>query len=63
VVRKTAEEEAKGGKILRWEREHGNYEVVVEKDGKQWGIEISETGKVLGKHDESKEAHQKNEKH
>lgn len=55
AVQKTGEAQAKGGKIVRWEKEGGAYEVVVDKGGKQWGIKIDANGKVLGKHDESKE--------
>jgi hypothetical protein len=55
AVRHAAESQAKGGKIVRWEKEGENYEAVIEKKGKQWGVEISADGKVLGKHDESKE--------
>ena len=57
AVQKAAESEAKGGKIVRWEKEHGKYEAVVEKSGKEWGVVIDDTGKVLSKHDESKEKH------
>ena len=60
AVQKAAEKEATGGKIVRWEKEGKNYEVVIEKNGKEWGIAMDATGKVLNKHDESKE---KNEKH
>ena len=60
AVQKAADKEATGGKIVRWEKEGKNYEVVVDKGGKQWGIAIDANGKVLSKHDESKE---KNEKH
>ena len=63
AVQKTAEHEAKGGKIVRWEKEGKNYEAVIEKAGKQWGVEISASGKVLNKHDESKEHSEKGEKH
>ena len=62
-VQKAAEKEASGGKIVRWEKEGKNYEVVVEKNGKQWGIVIDGTGKVLSKHDESKEKEEKHDKH
>ena len=55
AVMQAAEAEAKGGKIVRWESEGKNYEAVIEKDGKQWGVEINANGKVLNKHDESKE--------
>ena len=60
AVQKAADKEAAGGKIVRWEKEGKNYEVVVDKGGKQWGIAIDANGKVLSKHDEAKE---KNEKH
>lgn len=61
AVQQAAETEAKGGKIVRWEKEGKNYEATIEKDGKQWGVEINASGKVLNKHDESKE--EKGEKH
>ena len=60
AVVKAANTEAKGGKVVRWEKEGANYEAVIEKDGKQTGIKIDANGKVLSKHDESKE---KGEKH
>ena len=60
AVQKAAEKEATGGKIVRWEKEGKNYEVVIDKNGKQWGIAMDATGKVLSKHDEAKE---KSEKH
>src|SRR5947207_9472882 len=65
AVQKAADTEAKGGKIVRWEKEGANYEVVIEKSGKEWGVKIDATGKVLSKHDESKEKgeNEKNEKH
>ena len=55
AVQKAADAEAKGGQIVRWEKEGKNYEAVIEKKGKQWGVEINADGKVLSKHDESKE--------
>lgn len=55
VVQQAAEREAAGGKIVRWEKERGHYEAVIEKSGKEWGVNIDKTGKVLGKHDESSE--------
>ncbi len=66
VVQKAAEKEAKGGKIVRWEKEGGNYEAVIEKSGKEWGVQFDANGKMKGKHDESKEKgeeHEKTEKH
>ena len=58
AVQKSAESEAKGGRIVRWEREGKDYEAVIEKNGKKWGVEINGSGKVLNKHDESKEKKQ-----
>ena len=55
AVQQAAETEAKGGKIVRWEKEGGNYEAVVEKNGKHWGLTFDANGKKLGKHDEAKE--------
>jgi YD repeat-containing protein len=55
AVQQAAEAEAKGGKIVRWEKEGENYEAVVEKNGKHWGFTYDANGKKLGKHDESKE--------
>jgi plastocyanin len=63
AVQKTAETEAKGGTIVRWEKEGANYEAVIDKKGKQWGVEIDANGKVLSKHDESKEHKEKGEKY
>ena len=60
AVQTVAEKEAAGGKIVRWEKEGKNYEAVIEKGGKQWGFVIDSSGKVVSKHDESKE---KGEKH
>jgi len=59
AVMKTAEKEAKGGKILRWEKEGADYEAVVDKSGKEWGIKIDAQGKVVSKHEESKEKGEK----
>jgi uncharacterized membrane protein len=63
AVQKAGESEAKGGRIVRWEKEGANYEAVIEKNGKQWGVEINGSGKVLNKHDESKEHKEKGEKY
>src|SRR5437762_7614535 len=59
AVQTAGEEEAKGGKILRWEKEGDNFEAVVEKDGKEWGIKIDPNGKVLSKHNEKTEKGEK----
>jgi hypothetical protein len=60
TVQKTADAEAKGSKIVRWEKEGANYEAVIEKNGKEIGVRINAKGKVVSRHDESKE---KGEKH
>jgi hypothetical protein len=55
AVQQAAQMEAKGGSILRWEKEGANYEAVIQKNGKQIGVEMDANGKVLSKHDEAKE--------
>ena len=62
AVQKTAEAEAKGGKIVRWEKEGSNYEAVIEKHGKETGVEMNADGKVLSRHNESKEHKEKGDK-
>jgi hypothetical protein len=63
AVQKAAEGKAKDGKIVRWEKEGANYEAVIEKDGKEWGFRFNADGKLLGKHEESKEKGEKGEKY
>ena len=63
AVQKAADTEAKGGKIVRWEKEGANYEAVIDKNGKQWGVAFDANGKVVSKHDESKEHKEKGEKY
>ena len=60
AVQKAAEAEAKGGKIVRWEKEGADYEAVIEKKGKEWGYKFDANGKMLGKHNEATE---KGDKH
>jgi plastocyanin len=55
AVQQAAQTEAKGGTIVRWEKEGANFEAVIEKNGKEWGFKFDANGKMLGKHDESKE--------
>ncbi len=62
AVQKTFNDEAAGGKIVRVEKEESNYEAVIEKDGKQTGVEVSADGKVVSRHDEKKEDKEKGEK-
>jgi YD repeat-containing protein len=61
AVQKAAEKEAAGGQIVRWEKERGHYEAVISKDGKEWGYAFDAKGKMLSKHDESKEKGEKDE--
>src|SRR5437016_11153139 len=63
VVQQAAQAEAKGGTIVRWEKEGSNYEAVIEKNGKQTGVEMDANGKVVSRHDESKEHKEKGEKY
>ena len=63
AVQQAADKEASGSKIVRWEKEGTNYEAVIEKDGKQWGYRFDASGKLLKKHDESKEKGEKAEKY
>jgi len=62
AVQKTFNDEAAGGKIVRVEKEESNFEAVIEKDGKQTGVEVSPDGKVVSRHDEKNEHKEKGEK-
>jgi plastocyanin len=62
AVQKAADTQAKGGKIVRWEKEGANFEAVVSKDGKEWGYKFDANGKMLGKHSEASEKGEKGEK-
>jgi plastocyanin len=59
AVQQAAQVEAKGGTIVRWEKEGANFE----KNGKQMGVEMDANGKVLSKHNEAKEHKEKGEKY
>jgi hypothetical protein len=63
AVQQAAQAEAKGGSIVRWEKEGANYEAVIQKNGKQIGVEMDANGKVLSKHNEAKEHKEKGEKY
>ena len=63
AVQQAAQAEAKGGSIVRWEKEGANFEAVIEKNGKQIGVEMDANGKVLSKHNEDKEHKEKGEKY
>src|SRR5947199_3729603 len=63
VVQQSAQTEAKGGTIVRWEKEGANFEAVIERNGNQIGVEIDTNGKVLSRHNEAKEHKEKGEKY
>jgi hypothetical protein len=63
AVQQAAQAQAKGGTIVRWEKEGANFEAVIDKKGKQTGIEMDANGKVLSKHNEAKEHKEKGEKY
>src|SRR5213080_4220278 len=63
AVQSAAQTQAQGGTIVRWEKEGANFEAVIDKKGRQIGIEMDATGKVLSKHSEAKEHKEKGEKY
>jgi plastocyanin len=63
AVQSAAQTQAQGGTIVRWEKEGANFEAVIDKNGRQIGIEIDATGKVLSKHSEAKEHKEKGAKY
>ena len=63
AVQSTAQTQAQGGTIVRWEKEGANFEAVIDKNGRQIGLEIDANGKLLGKHNEAKEHKEKGAKY
>jgi uncharacterized membrane protein YkoI len=63
AVQQAAQAEAKGGTIIRWEKEGANFEAVIQKNGKEIGVEMDANGKVLSKHNEAKEHKEKGAKY
>jgi uncharacterized membrane protein YkoI len=59
AVQQAAQAETKGGTIVRWEKEGANFEAVIQKNGKEIGVEMNANGKVLSKHNEAKEHREK----
>jgi hypothetical protein len=55
AVQSAAQAQAQGGTIVRWEKEGANFEAVIDKNGRQIGLEMDANGKVLSKHNEAKE--------
>jgi plastocyanin len=62
AVQSAAQAQAQGGTIVRWEKEGANFDVI-DKNGKQIGVEMDANGKVLSKHNEAKEHKEKGEKY
>src|SRR5436190_21293761 len=63
AVQSAAQTQAQGGTIVRWEKEGANFEAVIEKNGKQIGVQMDANGKVMSKHNEAKEHKEKGEKY
>ena len=63
AVQSAAQTQAQGGTIVRWEKEGASFEAVIDKKGKQIGLEIDANGKVLSKHSEAKEHKEKGAKY
>lgn len=63
AVQQAAQTAAKGANIVRWEKEGANYEAVINKNGKEIGIAINPSGKVLSRHSEASEHKEKGEKY
>ena len=63
AVQSAAQAQAQGGTIVRWEKEGSNFEAVIDKNGKQIGLEMDANGKVLSKHSEAKEHKEKGAKY
>ena len=63
AVQSAAQTQAQGGTIVRWEKEGANFEAVIDKNGRQIGVEIDANGKVLSKHSEAKEHKEKGAKY
>jgi hypothetical protein len=66
-VQTTIKDKAGTNKIIKIEKktEKGQtiYEAVVNKNGKEWSIEVNEKGKFLKEYEESKEKEEKGEKY
>ena len=55
AVRSAAQAQAQGGRIVRWEKEGANFGAVIDKNGRQIGLEMDANGKVLSKRNETKQ--------
>jgi len=50
AVQSAAQAQAQGGTIVRWEKEGSNFGAVIDKNGRQIGLEMDANGKVISKH-------------
>ena len=55
AVQSAAQAQAQGGTIVRWEKEGSNFGAIIDKNGRQIGLEMDANGKVLSKRNETKE--------
>jgi hypothetical protein len=53
AVQSAAQAQAQGGTIIRWEKEGANFGAVIDKNGRQIGLEMDANGKVLSKRNEA----------
>ena len=47
AVQSAAQAQAQGGTIIRWEKEGANFEAVIDKNGKQIGLEMDANGNAF----------------
>jgi plastocyanin len=55
AVQSAAQAQAQGGTIVRWEKEGSNFGAIIDKNGRQIGLEMDANGKVLSKRNETKQ--------
>jgi hypothetical protein len=55
AVQSAAQAQAQGGTIIRWEKEGANFGAVIDKNGRQIGLEMDANGKVLSKRNEARQ--------
>ena len=55
AVQSVAQAQAQGGRIVRWEKEGGNFGAIIDKNGREIGLEMDANGKVISKRNESKD--------
>ena len=57
AVQSAAQAQAQGGTIVRWEKEGSNFGAIIDKNGRQIGLEMDANGKVLSKRNETKQTY------